>query len=659
MSDFLMNSTAPQKIGRNSPCSCGSGLKYKKCCFGKKSESSQPVGTSSNLFSQAQVFLQNNQPQQAIKCYQAILSKDENHGDALHYLGVALHQNGESDLAMEYLNRSIELKPDDVMFRNNLGVVLEESGEVIESEKHFRMAVQINPENIEARFNLARILVTREKSSVAIEKLIRLAADQPDDFEIKQLLATAYRDNNQELAAISIYESILEKTPADAMTRQLLAETHAAIGQRDLAEEMYEKLCQEEPDNNFYLYQRARMAETSNALDLSEGFVKTLLDREKILDNKTKYAVYSIKSRLSRRRKNYTDALGWLNKVPESKLSDDEKYLYFAERGNVEDKLGLFEQAFRTYTKANEARARFSAVEYSGEEILDQHARFKQVFNKETLQSWKNLLPVIENKKKKQPLFILGFPRSGTTLTEQIVGAHTGICFGGELPFMSQTEKEAAKFLNSNEPFPECMMALSLLKNKDALTIMQAFYLNKVNQLDIDKNNNRWVTDKSPFNSERLAMLSLMFPESPVIHVIRHPLDACLSAFFTSFQRKHWYSLNLADTAFFFKKVYELVEYYKKNVPDLKYFSIKYEDLVLDPEPQVRRMMEFIGEPYDARCLEFHKTKRVARTASYAQVNQKLYTSSMYRYKNYRKQVESIIPILMPVIESLGYTVDD
>ena len=199
MPDFLMNSTAPQKIGRNSPCPCGSGLKYKKCCFRKNSTTtmSPVVGANTDLFSQAQAYLQNNQLQQAIKCYRNILAQDANHCDALHYLGVALHQNGESDLAMDYLVRSIELKPDDAMFRNNLGMVLEESGEVIESEKHFKMAVQINPENIEARFNLARVLVTREKSDIALPAIIRLAADQPEDLEIKQVLATAYRNNNQ------------------------------------------------------------------------------------------------------------------------------------------------------------------------------------------------------------------------------------------------------------------------------------------------------------------------------------------------------------------------------------------------------------------------------------------------------------------------------
>ncbi len=617
------------------------------------------VGANTDLFSQAQAYLQNNQLQQAIKCYRNILAQDANHCDALHYLGVALHQNGESDLAMDYLVRSIELKPDDAMFRNNLGMVLEESGEVIESEKHFKMAVQINPENIEARFNLARVLVTREKSDIALPAIIRLAADQPEDLEIKQVLATAYRNNNQAPEAIGIYESILEKKPADTVTRQQLAETHAAMGQYQLADEMYEKLCQDEPENNAYLFQRVCLAEERNALDAAQQFIRILLGREQELDNKTKHSVFRLKAMLCRRSKKFNEALDWLNRVFVDRLADDEKNLYFAERSAVEDKLGLFEQAFCSYTKANEARIRFKAVEHSHEEILALHGRLRQVFNMKTMESWQGFVPGSIEKGQGQPLFILGFPRSGTTLTEQILGAHPEVCFGGELPFMSQVEAKVASYLNSNEPFPECLMALSLSKNKNVLSEMQTSYLKKANQMGIERETAHWFTDKTPLNSERLAMISLMFPESPIIHVIRHPLDTCLSAYFTSFQHRHWYSLNLEDTAMYFKEIIALVEHYKTQVTDLKYLSVRYEDLVLDPEPQVRRMMKFIGEPYDARCLEFHKSKRVARTASYAQVNQKLYTSSMYRYKNYRKQVESIIPILMPVIESLGYTVED
>lgn len=661
MPDFIMSSTAPLKIGRNSLCPCGSGLKYKKCCFRKNSTTttSPVVGANTDLFSQAQAFLQNNQLQQAIKCYQDILAQNENHCDALHYLGVALHQNGESDLAMDYLTRSIELKPDDAMFRNNLGMVLEESGEVIESEKHFKMAVQIDPESIEARFNLARILVAREKSAIALPAIIRLVADQPEDLEIKQLLATAYRNNYQAPEAIGIYESILEKTPADTKTRQQLAETHAVMGQYRHAEEIYEKLCQEEPENNAYLFQRACLAEERNALDAAQQFIRILLGREQELDNKTKHSVFRLKAMLCRRSKKFNEALDWLNRVFVDRLADDEKNLYFAERSAVEDKLGLFEQAFCSYINANEARASFSAVEHSHEEILEQHGKLKQVFSMKAMESWQGLVPGSIEKGQGQPLFILGFPRSGTTLTEQILGAHPEVCFGGELPFMSQVEAKVASYLNSNEPFPDCLMALSLSKHKNVLTEIQALYLKKASQLELDNNEAHWFTDKSPFNSERLAMIHLMFPESPIIHVIRHPLDTCLSAFFTSFQRRHWYSLNLEDTAMYFKEIIGLVEHYKAQIADLKYLSVKYEDLVENPEPQVRRMLEFIGEPYDACCLDFHKSKRVARTASYAQVNQKLYKSSMYRYKHYRKQVEPILPILMPVIESLGYTVED
>ena len=102
----------------------------------------------------------------------------------------------------------------------------------------------------------------------------------------------------------------------------------------------------------------------------------------------------------------------------------------------------------------------------------------------------------------------------------------------------------------------------------------------------------------------------------------------------------------------------DLVEHYKREM-DVRYMAVKYEDLVTDQEVQVKKLLEFIGEPWDERCLDFHKNKRFARTASYAQVTEKLYTTSRYRYKNYRKHLEEIIPMLEPVIERLGYSIED
>lgn len=655
----MNNISTEAKIGRNETCPCGSGLKYKKCCGNKTSNT---VGSStSTLFQEAQAHLQSGRLENAIQLYKQILDKNPEHSDAMHYLGVALFQNGASENGLQWLSRSLELKPDDATFHNNMGMVLEKSSELAEAERHFTTALKIDSENIDAKYNLARIWLLREQVHKAVSSLNQLALEYPEDFEIQDLYAQALIADLEEHKAIELCKRTLAIEPGRISTRRRYAEALKSVGYFPEAEALYEQLFNEEQENIGVALDRVYLAESQNKLDLAEKYLNQI--RIKLTDkNKEQYyTVIILKAILLRRKKQYQQALEQLKIMPLKDLPERAEVLYFFELGEIEDKLGHFDAAFKSFVKANNLRRESQALEYSREERVSQNARLKSIFTNENCNNWSNYS--VKKKKnapaKQRPIFILGFPRSGTTLVEQIIASHPAVCPGGELRFMTTAELSAAKLLKSAEAFPECLMSLNRNGTEDVLPALNQIYIDGATSLEFIDKDTPWFTDKAPLNSERLAMIHLLFPDSPIIHAIRHPLDVCLSAFFTNFRQRHWYAHDIKDTAVYFKRVHELIEYYKQNIPDLKYLPVRYEDIVMDSENQVRRMLEFIGEPYDERCLEFHKSKRVARTASYAQVNQKLYTSSMYRYKKYREQVESIIPILMPVIESLGYTVDD
>ena len=166
-----------------------------------------------------------------------------------------------------------------------------------------------------------------------------------------------------------------------------------------------------------------------------------------------------------------------------------------------------------------------------------------------------------------------------------------------------------------------------------------------------------WFTDKMPLNEIHLGMISMVFPKSPIIHLHRHPLDVVLSTYFTDLTHGFNCAFELGNIAHQYALVMDLVDHYLK-VLDIKYISVKYEDIVTDQENKTRELLNFIGVGWDDRCLDFHKNERYARTASYAQVTEKLYVSSMYRYKNYRKYLEPVIPVLEPYITRLGYSID-
>ena len=160
-----------------------------------------------------------------------------------------------------------------------------------------------------------------------------------------------------------------------------------------------------------------------------------------------------------------------------------------------------------------------------------------------------------------------------------------------------------------------------------------------------------------PLNETHLGLIALLFPESPLIHVIRHPLDIMVSAMSNHFTHGFFCANALETAATHYMRVMDLVQHYRAEMA-LRYMPIRYEEMVDDQEATVRAILDFIGEPFDERCLAFHENRRYARTASYAQVTEKLYDRSRFRHRHYLKHLGPAIEILRPAIERLGYSVD-
>ncbi|OZA78257.1 MAG: pilus assembly protein, partial [Azorhizobium sp. 39-67-5] len=164
-------------------------------------------------------------------------------------------------------------------------------------------------------------------------------------------------------------------------------------------------------------------------------------------------------------------------------------------------------------------------------------------------------------------------------------------------------------------------------------------------------------TDKMPLNETHMGLIALMFPDAPLIHVLRHPLDIVLSVYSNHLTHGFYCANALETIAQHYVLVMDLVDHYRREMT-LKYLAVRYEDIVDDQETHVRRMLTFADLPFDKRCLKFHENKRYARTASYAQVTEKLYDDSRYRYRHYLKHLAPVIPMLEPVIARLGYSID-
>jgi hypothetical protein len=163
-------------------------------------------------------------------------------------------------------------------------------------------------------------------------------------------------------------------------------------------------------------------------------------------------------------------------------------------------------------------------------------------------------------------------------------------------------------------------------------------------------------TDKMPLNETHLGLIALLFPQAPLIHVIRHPLDIMVSAMANHFTHGFFCASSLVTVARHYVRVMELVQHYRAEM-GLRYLPIRYEDIIDDQAGSVRTLLDFVGVGFEAACLNFHQNRRYARTASYAQVTEKLYDRSRFRYRHYLKHLAPVIEELQPVIERLGYTV--
>jgi tetratricopeptide (TPR) repeat protein len=364
-----------------------------------------------------------------------------------------------------------------------------------------------------------------------------------------------------------------------------------------------------------------------------------------------------LRAKLARRRKDYAGALELLEQADSEAIESQLiKAGYLFELGDTLDKLGRYPEAFAAYDAANQAKNGYIGKVYEPEADAARFNNWKRFYSSETMKTLSSL-QTSENTGRPIPVFIVGFPRSGTSLLEQIIGSHPLAAPAGELVFIGDiAHTRAAEITGSELPYPGLLLDEAAPLDPQKLQAIREYYLSGVESLGVIDSKTRWITDKMPHNAIHVGLISLLFPEAPIIHISRHPFNSCLSAYFSNFNSLHRYTSSLESTAQHYKQVMDMLEHYR--TVGVSFLEVHYEDLVTDQENTTRKILEYIGMPWDDACLHYHKSERVVQTASYEQVTQKIYTSSLYRYRNYHEAVQPLVPILKSTIERFGYTTD-
>ncbi|MGC9269043.1 sulfotransferase [Acidiphilium sp.] len=599
------------------PCPCGSGLRRLRCCALDLASLSPPEATAplKPLLEQAEAALIEKDIPRAEAALRALLELAPGREEALFALHRLLRQQGKIGAAEALLRRMVAINPNNFAATNELTLMLLARGALAEAETHARNAIRIAPRSAQAH-NLMGLVMTEANRALIGE------------YHYREVLRLLDRD--------------------DAVTLANLAWNLKTQGRIEEARGLYAKSLQINPNVLQSVLGWARTEEADRkfprALELVEQAEALAPDNP---------AVALTRATVLARQGETETALARLSRLSEgSALGPAE----LSEQGRLLDRLGRYPEAFAAYEAGKSRALELGARRYLEDTARDMVSRLRGFFTERRLAT----LPRASTRADTpQPIFIVGFPRSGTTLIEQTLSVHKRIAAGDELPFINDATHLVQRLFASPLTYPDALCELWMGDQREGLDLLRDHYLARVRQAGILREGAAWFTDKMPLNETHIGLIHLMFPQAPIIHLLRHPLDVVLSVYSNHLTHGLFCAAELQTTAQHYALIADLIVHYRENIPALHYRAIRYEDVVDHQEREIRNLLAFIGEDFDPACLQFEKNQRYARTASYAQVTEKLYDRSRYRYRHYREQLKPVMPILAPIIERLGYTIDD
>lgn len=569
---------------------------------------------------------------------------------------VQAHRTGHAGVAEQLCLEVLELAPDRPGALLVLCAIRKAEGKAQAAEALIRRVVTLDPNNLGATIELAMLLLAKGALAAADQharNAVRIAPESPAAHNLMGMVLT---ESNRPQAGEYHYRQVLALSGGvrDPILVANLGANLRNQGRMDEARALYAEAMAGAPGNRHIMINSARLEEADRQFAAAEAILDEMealfpgdrgvrLSRATLLGRTLRAAEAA--ALFDGPTEGAAGAAGGAEGLGPTEL---------LEKGRLLDRIGRYGDAWTAFENGKRLARERSGHVYLDAEVQQQTARLQGFFTAKRLRT----LPRAGIRTDvPQPVFILGFPRSGTTLVEQTLSAHSRIAAGDELPLVHELTGIMPRVLGSPLGYPEALAELWLGDQREGLDTLRDYYLQKVRQLGVLQEGKTRFTDKMPLNETHLGLIALLFPQAPLIHVLRHPLDIMVSAFSNEFTHGAFCGAALESAALHYVRVAGLVEHYRTEMA-LRYLPIRYEDIVADQEGHVRSMLDFIGETFEPACLTFHQNRRYARTASYAQVTEPLYDRSVFRYRHYLAQLAPVLPVLAPVIERLGYVID-
>jgi tetratricopeptide (TPR) repeat protein len=562
---------------------------------------------------------------EASSLYQAALKRDREEFNALLGLGTLRSQQGRFDEARGLLRRAVRQKPQSAEAHYNLGIVLKALKLFDEAAQHYQTALAVQPGFFAAHNNLGNVLQQM---------------DRHEDAMVQYRLALAIK-------------------PASAAAHNNLGNSLNEVGRWDEAEMSYRRAIALQPDyaeayhnlgNVLRLLGRGVEALPCYelALALSPGYVAAHYNFGNALKELGRFdeAAAALRKAIAL-DPSEANADSYLNLVEFQKIKADAPELAAMEAlvaakqglagakrlplhfalGRVYGELGRHDDAFRHLAEGGALKRRELA--YDEAAMHAYFARIKQVFTPELMREKAG-----SGDPSPTPLFILGMPRSGTTLVEQILASHPKVFGAGELSDLSKLAKTM--------PYPEGLQAASA----EQLRKLGASYVGRIRARGGDA---PWISDKMPANFFYVGFIRLALPNARIIHTRRNPVDTCLSCFSQLFLGSGQnFSYDLGELGRYWRQYDALMAHWRQILPEGAMLEIDYADVVADTETQARRILAFCGIEWDDACLAFHQTERPVLTASVAQVRQPIYQSAVGKWRAYERHLAPLLKELTP-----------
>ncbi len=626
---------------------------------------------------------------------------DPDYAEAANNLGLALQALGRYEEGADAFRTALRLRPDFALARNNLGTVLNALERADEAFDAFQHAVELDPTLALARANLGQMLIDRGRTEEGLEHCLEAVRLQPSLAAAHNSLGNAYRAGERwpearvayaealrltpEIAAATVHSNLgvalheqgdderafsclrraTELAPDDPVVWRNLASVHADREDYQAAIPCCEKVVALAPtrasdQNNlgWALQQEGRLEEAADryrrALEIDPNHVDALLNRgnlheevgemaeaeacyRRVLDTACAPAALARLATLLRGRLPEGERAAIRARLLDADLGEDPRISLLFGLAHVSDAHGDCREAADALKQANAlsmARRIRRHREYDPAEHVQFVDRLIAGFSREFVDRLAGA-----GDPSRQPVFVLGMPRSGTTLVEQVLASHPQIHGAGELRRARQSFEEIPRIVGRAEGFFECLDSL----DADGVRAIAARHLAELRRIAGDAADGpapERIVDKMPDNYLYLGLLAVLFPRATFIHVRRDPRDVALSCWMTSFRTIRWAN-DVDHIAARFGEHRRLMDHWRAVLP-MALHQVVYEELVDDFECEAKRLIGACGLPWDPACLEFHATERPVRTASVTQVRQPLYRRSLGRWRRYETELNDL-----------------